>query len=369
MNNIKTRSDILKIIHCADIHLDSALNTKFDEEKSAIRKHEILAAFVSMVRYAAANGVEAVIIAGDLFDTCRIDRAAGEVVYDLILKYTNIDFYYLQGNHERDGFVSFIDEKPGNLLLFENEWMSYIANDRRKGNIVVTGINAQMQVSGFGYDYYEELVLDEEDFNIVVLHGEFDVRKFAGKEIDYLALGHIHEYRDGRIDAKGIWCYPGCLTGRGFDECGKHGFVLLDIDENTRVMKRKFIQMTERGTDKIEIDVSGCGTDMQIVDVIEETFLKAGINEDSIVRAVLCGDIDAEQRIDLHFIKKMFEDRLFYFEVEDRTGLKADDDSYMKEMTLKGEYVRTVKRRAGLSETDKNEIIRIGLRALAGEEI
>lgn len=364
----------MKIIHCADIHLDSALTTKFDVKKSAVRRRELLAAFVDMVRYADSNGVEAIIIAGDLFDTAVIDRATAEVVYDLIVKYADIDFYYLQGNHERDGFISFMKKVPDNLLLFGEEWISYIANDRRKGNIVVTGINLEnLRESDFenvcSDSIFGELELEEEEFNIVVLHGEFNERKFSGRNIDYLALGHIHEYRDGRIDARGIWCYPGCLAGRGFDECGRHGFVLLDIDENAGVMKRKFIEMSERTTDRIYVDISDCRTSMQIADAIEKEIFAENVTKDSVIRIVLCGEMDVDSSIDVAFIEKVFEGRFFHFEIEDDTGLRVDESNYENDKTLKGEYVRMVMKKPGLSETDRREIIRIGLKALAGEEI
>ena len=46
--------------------------------------------------------------------------------------------------------------------------------------------------------------------------------------IDYLALGHVHSFRQEKLDEQGIWCYSGCLEGRGFDECGTKGYVMLE---------------------------------------------------------------------------------------------------------------------------------------------
>ena len=78
---------------------------------------------------------------------------------------------------------------------------------------------------------YHTLSLDADQCNIVVLHGqesEYSARDKAeiihltalkNKGIDYLALGHIHSYKQERLDARGVYCYPGCLEGRGFDEC------------------------------------------------------------------------------------------------------------------------------------------------------
>lgn len=49
-----------------------------------------------------------------------------------------------------------------------------------------------------------------------------------GRGIDYLALGHVHSFRQEKLDEQGIWCYSGCLEGRGFDECGTKGYVMLE---------------------------------------------------------------------------------------------------------------------------------------------
>ena len=63
------------------------------------------------------------------------------------------------------------------------------------------------------------------------------VSDYHYKNIDYLALGHIHKYKQAELDQRGVYCYSGCLEGRGFDECGEKGFVLLDIDEESLKLK------------------------------------------------------------------------------------------------------------------------------------
>ena len=62
----------MKIIHCADLHLDSALRAHVDKDHGKKRRAEILNTFERMVDYAADNGVSAIMIAGDMFDTKSI---------------------------------------------------------------------------------------------------------------------------------------------------------------------------------------------------------------------------------------------------------------------------------------------------------
>ena len=125
----------MKIIHCADLHLDSKLTSNLSKEQAKERKNEILRTFTRMVDYAENNEVRAILIAGDLFDTRTISATARNLVRDTILAHPAIDFFYLKGNHERDGFVSKLEEIPENLKLFTDSWRAY-----PYGDIVISGI-------------------------------------------------------------------------------------------------------------------------------------------------------------------------------------------------------------------------------------
>ena len=57
----------MKIIHCADFHLDAPL-AQLPPDKAALRRNELLQTFGRVVSYAAQHAVDAVLIAGDWFD-------------------------------------------------------------------------------------------------------------------------------------------------------------------------------------------------------------------------------------------------------------------------------------------------------------
>ena len=59
----------MKLIHCADLHLDSPLEANLPPEKVRGRRAELLSSFAKLVRLADENGVSAILIAGDLFDS------------------------------------------------------------------------------------------------------------------------------------------------------------------------------------------------------------------------------------------------------------------------------------------------------------
>ncbi len=365
----------MRIIHCADLHLDSKLNTNLEGEKRSLRKAELNGSFLRMIDYANEYGIEAIIIAGDLFDTANVSLNVRDMVKNVITGNPGIEFFYLKGNHDAESFISTMEELPKNLHLFNSEWRSY---ELRNG-VVITGAELDDTNS---LTLYDTLVLDVDKVNIVTLHGQetgytskkksdaenIDINRLKDKSIDYLALGHIHSYRLKQLDKRGMYCYSGCIEGRGFDECGDHGFVLLEIDETSGRIEPVFIPFAKRKIYELVMDVSGASGTMQAADMIAASLSNMDISCSSMIKLVLIGNVDVSVEISTALITERFSDRYFYVTTEDKTKPFVDYDEYRLESSLKGEFVRLVYGDDSLDEKTKNEIIRCGIRALSGEE-
>ena len=120
----------MKIIHCADIHLDSAMTSHSDPESARKRRGEMLRTFERMVSYAAREGVSAILIAGDLFDAPNTRELTRNTVLHCIASNPAIAFFYLKGNHDDNNFLNGLDElgkKPCNLMLFGRNWTAAAA--------------------------------------------------------------------------------------------------------------------------------------------------------------------------------------------------------------------------------------------------
>jgi len=109
----------LKIIHCADIHLGSKLESKFTKEKSDIRKREVLNTFGKMIDYANENGIKVILLSGDVFDKDKPAIKDKEFFYKAIKKNPQIDFLYLNGNHDKEG--SYVETNIENLKTFNKD--------------------------------------------------------------------------------------------------------------------------------------------------------------------------------------------------------------------------------------------------------
>lgn len=363
----------MKIIHCADIHLDSAMTSHFDPETTRKRRDEILLTFEKMVQYAAREKVSAILIAGDLFDAPNTRELTRNAVLHCVTSNPSITFFYLKGNHDDNNFLSVLDRTgrlPGNLMLFDRKWGCY-----EYGDVAIYGA----ELSDGGGGFYEGLAPDADKINIVMLHGQIsenpagvdygiDLKRLRGRNIDYLALGHVHTPESGRLDERGEYCYPGCLEGRGFDECGARGFMLLEIDEENRMITRTFVPFAGRNIYSVRADVTDCMTTHEMIMTAAESLAEAECDSSSIVRLVLSGEPDAECEKDIRYIASVFAEKYFFFQVVDETRMRISMEEYLLDESLRGEFVRTVFGDDSLSDEDKAVIVRYGLRALAGEE-
>ena len=361
----------MKIIHCSDLHLDSKMKSNLDSKKAKERRNEILITYQNMVKYAAENGVKAIIIAGDMFDKKNVTIKAKNIVLDSIKANNEIDFIYLKGNHDESNFIEEIDQIPENLKLFNTKkWETY-----RYGNITISGIEFGELNS---YEIYSTLMLNKNDINIVTLHGQesnydqkdkseiINLQELKNKNIDYVALGHIHKFKQGKLDTRGIYCYSGCLEGRGFDECGEKGFVLLNIDEVTKTIESQFIPFSKRILHEIHVDISDTTTTLEAESKIDEKL--KNIEEQALIKIVLEGKVALDSERDISYLEKKYSPNYYFVKIYDETTLKIDYMAYENDVSLKGEFIRLVLSQK-LTDEEKRKIIVTGIKALSGEEV
>lgn len=365
---------MMKLIHCADLHLDSRMNTHLNPPKAKERRTELLHTFVRMIEYANEEQVDAILIAGDLFDTRKVSATATTMVLEAIQKNPKLTFYYLRGNHDNNSFIGGLEEVPENLKLFTNEW-TYFRPAGEGRQVCIAGVETGEETSTL---FCNQLVLNPEEINIVLMHGQeiaggtqedcVPLKELRNKGIDYLALGHIHSYRKDALDARGTYCYSGCLEGRGFDECGDHGFVLLQIDTENGEVKSSFVPFASRKLFEVEVDVSACNTTLDVEEVIREKLGGEDIAHKHLVRVVLRGEHDCESEWNLEFLEKQFEESYYFFKVKDKSSLKVDYEAFANDVSLKGEFVRNVMKDTKLTDEEKAMVVRCGICALKGED-
>lgn len=350
----------MKIIHTGDIHIGSALRS-LPPEKATLRKREIFEGFAALTRYAKENGVSAVIIAGDLFDENGIAPHLKKETLACIAAASPVRFFYVSGNHDND--VVFLGELPENLFIFSHEhgWYSYDLGE----NVTLTGADTR----NFAQAFASPLRLLQNRYNIVALHGEKDIpfSFLADKNVDYLALGHIHKpmAKAEKLDYRGVYRYCGCPESRGFDEVGARGFFLLEI-RSGRLVSEKFLSLAKRMVVELRVDISACQTYVDVENAVLNS--AAQISPDDIVKVVLCGNHQAELIKDTALLCERLCERFFFAKIEDISRPYMSPHAFENDLTERGEFVREVGRYE-MNEAFRAEVLEVGLKALSGEEI
>ena len=351
----------MKLIHTADLHLGAQNTSRLPLHLAERRREELLDTFARIAALAEREGA-AVLIAGDLFDTTPPQGRALTAFLDTVRHYAGVRFFCLPGNHDGGRFPEVA--LPENLTVFRGEI------DRVSvGDTDIFGISPE------GDFPYDALRPDPARHNVVVAHGTVReggapaegvivLSRLAGLPIDYLALGHYHSVRIGHLDGRGVFAYSGTPEGRGMDEAGVCGVLLVDTAEDP--IEPRFIPIAKRTVHCLPVELPEEEPELfavarRIADEVE------GISPEDIVRIELCGNLPPEaKRPPVLRLEERFANRFFHFEIKDKTGTAIRPEDFRDSLTLKGEFVRGVLA-AGLSPEERDAILRMGLAALRGE--
>ena len=344
----------MKIIHTADIHLDSPLSRVKDPVK---RRYELLQSLSDLAEYAVNNAVTAVIVAGDLFDDKFTTPQTVNAVAEII-RSSSADWYVLRGNHGDATPYAKLKSVCPQVNLFGDEWTYYNVE-----NVTICG----RELGVNDVERYAELSLDASRYNVVALHGDvddcayglIDKKALAKSGAKYIALGHRHafeQYRFGNVKA----CYSGVLEARGFDETQQTGFIVIDTVSD----EIKFVPQALRSVVTLAVDVSSADNDVALAKTITDA-VKAQ-SPRNYLNVVFVGE--SKEGVHLKLIaEQTLSDRFFALRIEDRTSLPYNLDELACEVSLRGEFVKLTMEIK--DEDARQAALKFGLDALRGAEL
>lgn len=403
-----------RFIHCADLHLDSCMESHLSRFQAQNRRKELIQSFLRMTEYATQNTVHVILISGDLFDTAHPSSSAVKAVLECMRNHPQIDFLYLPGNHDYTSLTapSIEISWPSNFCLLQSKKEAhetkttackvsekeaslqnlphFSQNSLRSAHTLMQKHYGNITITGLSGDISELVALSPDQFNLVMLHGQIEqygtsgnnesasngcyhyyINDLANRNIDYIAAGHIHQYQSAAIDNRGIYCYSGCLEGRGFDECGEKGFILLDIIPHSPVKSSKinfrFVPFSVRRFYDFDVDVTDSTDYSSIEDKVHSVL--STIDSPHLVRLKLTGRVSPELNLHPDWLMLKYSVDFYFLRIEDHTKSAISYEDYRYDISLKGEFIRLVLLDSSLKDEDKEKIIMEGLHALAGEEI
>lgn len=355
----------MKILHVADLHLEGGY-ARVGSEKNKLLKEEGLSLFEQLIDVAKKEKMSAVLLCGDLFDKLNVRKSTKKFVASQISACPEIKFFYCLGNHDHKSL--FEEDCPENLIIFPTEFTKYDL-----GEVVIGGNSVVKYVKS---DFVRSVDFDKDRLNIFMLHAclssanyddclTFEVKDLKNKNIDYLALGHIHTRMEGKIDERGEWVYAGNGCKYGFGNYPR-GYVLIDIQDGKLSWERRNFKTARNFFDEY-VDISACENAMNIKMLIAQKV--AEIGKENFVRVFLKGECNENFEKHIQMLIEEFSERFFYFDIRDESKIRLDLEKIAAEtLSLKAELIKLVYA-SDLLEEDKSACIKAGLSALRGEEV
>lgn len=224
----------IKLLHTADWHLDSPFRGFSREQRQVLRsaQWEIPERIGEILRQ---EGCRLALLSGDIFDGAAEKSTLTHLAS--CLKEWAVPVFVSPGNHDYYGENSPWAEIswPENVHIFTGspEFM-----DLPELNLRVYGAGYRsMDCPGLLGKVHAAPGIN----GIMVLHGDptrpdspycpVTAAEIRGSGLRYLALGHIHQ--GGHILAGNTLCaWPGCPMGRGWDETGEKGVLIVELDDS-----------------------------------------------------------------------------------------------------------------------------------------
>lgn len=239
-----------KILHTSDVHLTNRIAEAGEETPLQM-------GLINVINAAKAHDVDLLLIAGDLFDSNRVQEAAIEFACRELRRvhcpvvlisgnhdcYTDHSIYHRMDMNSIGPHVSFLAEEPGEWVEFDDLHM------RVWGRGIV---DHHPQHKPLAADFRR----DGDYWHIGMTHGYFSTddkdhyssritpEEIGESDFDYLALGHVHIFREvsqGNTRA----CYSGSPALNPHLPGGAAALVSLDPDTGVTVEKLDF----KKGTD------------------------------------------------------------------------------------------------------------------------
>ena len=372
----------MKLLHSSDFHLDSPL-TGLSTERSSQRRRELREIPARLADLARDEGVDLVLLPGDLFDGERVYpetvRALAEALEDMA-----VPVFIAPGNHdwyhERSPYAAF--SWPDHVHIF---------TDSELQAVELPDLNCVVHGCAFTAPHRENDPLAgftapaDGKLHLLCVHGELgltgnyapiDFKSLERSGTAYAALGHIHTAGSGRA-GKTLWAYPGCPEGRGFDELGPKGALIVSFGESAQLGISSSdgppMAPIDLGIQSVAAKfVSVCRRQYRIETVNVNDFASAlPVNESpDLVRLILAGE--SRDTPNLAALTVQAAPHFFHVELRDRTTLPAELWARAEEDSLTGLFLRELRARLEIAnESEKDTLLlaaRFGLAALEGGE-
>ena len=367
-----------RILHIADVHLDMAF-IGADASLGSRRREQLREAFERSLQLAQERRVDALCIAGDLYEDGRSgpDRAA--YLRRVLGALAPMRVFVSPGNHDPFTPTSIYQQiapMADNVVIFGRRAFAPV---KLADGITLWGfahehdIDRDPAIAGFRCEGDgAHLLLFHGSDRDRIPPGKDPIAPFSPVEIEragalHAMVGHFHGMMQGAR-----YAYPGSLEPHNFAQDGRHTAALVAIDGGA--VTTEFIDVNDVRYDDVEFDVGPFGDSAALTDALRAR-LGGDRDPNSTVysRVRLIGGSQPTLDLDAVAIESDLRDAFEGTVVRDESAA-FDYDLILREgRTVRSEFVRQMREKiASASEAERpvlENALRFGMLAFSGRKI
>jgi exonuclease SbcD len=362
---------MLRLLHTADVHL-GARHADLGNRAAAQRERQFLA-FRATVDVALEEKVDALLIAGDLFDSNTqprrsVERAAAELkrltdaairvviipgthdVYDGASVYRAYDLAAIAGlAPDSDRLVVLTPDRPDVVYgILDLAVHGFVFPTKRAPRSPLAGFSAAADGRAHwhvGMIHGSLAIPGTTDADEVV----FTAAEIAASHLDYLALGHWHSTQRGQAGVT-MWVYSGAPEPVAVDQDRAGSVLLVELDERNGA---RHVAVEERRVgrtrfDRLEIDAATLASQPVLVDQ-----LAGRADPDLVLDVRLVGVRREDLDVVADEVERELADRFFRLRVRDASAAALPDGPLPPPDTIAGALVRDLE--ASIAEAEASD--------------
>ncbi|MDY4078191.1 MAG: DNA repair exonuclease [Clostridium sp.] len=369
----------VKIVHTADLHFDTPFN-EVDEKQRLINKEELKEVFKNIINFCKEKHVDILLLAGDIFDNLTLSRETIHFIENVFNAIKETRVFISPGNHDpydNNSFYKLI-KWPENVYVFKGS-LEKVYIEELKTNVWGAAFNGK---------YVRKSILkgfsqNDEEINIMVIHGELSsseegneynpitLKNIRESGMDYIALGHRHNFSGVLKEGSTFYSYSGCPQGRGFDETGDKGIVYGYVAKGFAELS--FIKTCKRNYEEIYVDISNLFGYEEIREKILDS-IKEKDRKNNLYKIILKGEVSEKFHIEEKIVESKLLNDFYFCKVIDKTSIALDIKELSKGYSVKSIFVRKLVKKLKEAQTDEErEVIKmalkIGISSLSEDEV
>jgi len=300
-----------RFVHTADVHLDSPLATLAlrDPELAELISGATRKAFVAVIDLCLLEEVDALLIAGDLYDGEQTSMKTARFLADQLrrLDEAGVRTFIIRGNHDAESRITRELTLPASVKVF--------AGRAETVSLSAGAIEAAVHGVSFAQKHAPESLLPKfrppvpGSVNIGIMHTSLggspahapyapcSLSDLHGAGFDYWALGHIHQRSEARGRATIVM--PGNPQGRDINEAGPKSATLVGISDGRAItIEERLTSVAE--FQRVGIDLAGVDDWRDALGRIEkglEAAREAAPSEHLVARLMLKGSTPLAWRL------------------------------------------------------------------------